>query len=291
MLGGVAIVTGANSGVGRSVTELLLAAGAEVTLVCRHEARGEHAITEIKRAQPGANATLELADLSCPDSVRNLASRLNSRLRQVDILINNAGLVVERPQTTEDGFELTFATSHIGHFLLTNLLFDCLRGSGCIVNVSSTAHRFGNLRRAPLEDIARGQAWNGAFQAYNDSKLANVLFTMELARRWNNHGIVANALHPGVLSTNIWNRGHNRKGLFLRTVTALMRRADVGGSAILQLTKNSMSGRFSGRYFKATSGTFNPTTRLRECRPQPQAEDRNLASDLWQQSLVWTGLI
>ena len=280
MTGHVAIVTGANSGVGRSVAELLLAAGAEVTLVCRHRARGEHALTEIKRSQPGATVTLELADLSSPDAVRELSSRLSSRLHRIDILVNNAGLALDRLETTNEGFELTFATSHIGHFLLTYLLFDRLRGGGRIVNVSSTAHRFGDLRRAPLDEIARGQAWRGAFQAYSDSKLANVLFTVESARRWTEHGIAVNALHPGVLATNIWSRGHSMGGLFLRTVTAFMRPADVGGSAVLELIRHSEPGQISGRYFKVTS----------ERKPQPQAEDRDLAHDLWQRSLAWTGL-
>ena len=280
LTGRVAVVTGANSGVGRSATELLLDAGAEVTLACRDRTRGEHALSEIERSRPGAAAALELADLSSADSVRGLASRLNDRLDRIDILVNNAGLALDRLQTTAEGFELTFATCHLGHFLLTNLLLERLRGGSRIVNVSSTAHRFGDLRRAPLDRIARGQAWKGGFPAYCDAKLANVLFTAESARRWSGHGIAANAVHPGVLATNIWSRNHGAMALLMRAITVFMRRADVGGTAVLELIRRSEPGRVSGRYFQVNA----------ERRPQRQAEDPDLARDLWEFSLSCVGL-
>ena len=280
LTGRVAVVTGANSGVGRSATELLLDAGAEVTLVCRDRARGEQALREIERSRPGAAAALELADLSSPDAVRGLASRLTERLARIDILVNNAGLALDRLQTTTEGFELTFATCHLGHFLLTNLLLRRLRGGGRIVNVSSTAHRFGDLRRAPLDRIARGQAWKGGFPAYCDAKLANVLFTAESARRWAGYGIAANAVHPGVLATNIWSRRRGAAGLLLRAITVCMHRSDVGGTAVVDVIRRSEPSRLSGRYFKRTA----------EGKPQPQATDGDLARDLWERSLSWTGL-
>ena len=280
LTGRVAVVTGANSGVGRSATELLLDAGAEVTLVCRDRARGGQALSEIERSRTGAAATLELADLSSPDSVRGLASRLNDRLDRIDILVNNAGLALDRLQTTAEGFELTFATCHLGHFLLTNLLLERLRDGGRIVNVSSTAHRMGDLLRAPLEEIARGRAWKGGFPAYCDAKLANVLFTAESARRWNGHGIAANAVHPGVLATNIWNRNHGMMALLMRAITVFMRPADVGGTAVLELIRRSEPGRVSGRYFHVRA----------ERPPQPQAADPDLARDLWERSLGWVSL-
>ena len=272
-------MTGANSGVGKSVTDLLLGAGAEVTLVCRDRTRGERALAEIEGSRPGTAATLELADLSSPDAVRDLATRLKARLDRIDVLVNNAGLALERPQTTAEGFELTFATCHLGHFLLTNLLLDRLREGGRIVNVSSIAHRRGDLLRAPLEEIARGRAWKGGFPAYCDAKLANVLFTVESARRWQADGVAAAALHPGVLATRIWNRHHGALGLLMRAITIFMRNPDVGGNAVMAAIRRSEPGR-SGRYFHVTD----------ERSPQPQAEDRALARDLWERSLSWTGL-
>lgn len=278
--GRVAVVTGANSGVGRSVTDLLLAAVAEVTLVCRDRARGERALAELEDSRPGAAATLELADMSSMAAVRGLASRLNDRLERVDIMVNNAGLALDRLQTTAEGFEQTFATSHLGHFLLTNLLLDRLRGGGRIVNVSSTAHSFGDLLRAPLEEIARGRAWKGGFPAYCDAKLANVLFTVESAQRWQDDGVAVAAVHPGVLATRIWNRHQGALGLLMRAFTIFMRNPDVGGNAILAAIRRSEPGGASGRYFHVAD----------ERRPQPQAEDRSLARDLWESSLTWTGL-
>ena len=279
LTGRAAVVTGANSGVGRSVTELLLAAGAEVTLVCRDRARGERALSELRSSRPGAATTLERADLSSPAAVRELASRLGDRLARIDILVNNAGLALDRLQITAEGFEQTFATSHLGHFLLTNLLLDRLRGGGRIVNVSSTAHRFGDLLRAPLDEIARGRAWKGGFPAYCDAKLANVLFTVESARRWQDDGVAAAALHPGVLATGIWNRSHGALGLLMRAITIFMRSPDVGGNAVMAAIQRSKPGG-SGRYFHVTA----------ERRPQPQAENGDLARDFWERSLTWTGL-
>ena len=278
LTGRAAVVTGANSGVGRSVTELLLAAGAEVTLVCRDRARGEQALAELERSRPGA-AALELADLSSPDAVRGLASRLTDRLAGIDILVNNAGLALDRLQTTAEGFELTFATCHLGHFLLTNLLLQRLRSGGRIVNVSSMVHRSGNLLRAPLDDIARGRAWKGGFQAYSDAKLANVLFTVEAARRFQDHGISADALHPGALATNIWSGYHGVLGMLVRSLAIFMRNPDVGGNAVMAAIRRSEPGG-SGRYFHVTD----------ERKPQQQAENRDLARDLWERSLTWTGL-
>ena len=276
LTGRIAIVTGASSGVGRSAAALLAAAGAGVTLVCRDRARGERALHELERSFPGTVA-LELTDLACPGAVRALASRLRDRLDRIDILVNNAGISRDRLETTVDGFERTFATNHLGHFLLTHLLLDRLRG-GRIVNVSSTAHRFGDLRRAPLPAIASGSAWQGGFRAYSDSKLANVLFTVESARRWRELGVAANALHPGILATSIWNRYRGVVGVTLRALTAFMCSPDTGGAAVLALIGRSAS--VSGRYFRVDT----------ERRPHRQADDRSLARELWERSAAWTGL-
>ena len=280
LTGRTAVVTGANSGVGRSVTDLLLAAGAGVTLVCRDRQRGERALAEVGAAHPGATATLEIADLASLRSVRELGGRLRERLDRIDLLVNNAGAWRNRLELTGDGFERTLATNHLGHFLLTHLLLEQLRDGAQIVNVSSEAHRSADLRRAPLEEIVRGRAWTGGFRAYADSKLANLLFTLEAVRRWEGTGITVNALHPGALATRIWNQNSGAFGMLLGLVKLFLRKPIVGGEAVLCLVERPPRDRVSGRYFRVRT----------ESAPIEQARDRELAAALWEQSAAWTGL-
>lgn len=281
LYGRTAVVTGANSGVGRSSTELLLAAGVNVTLVCRNRARAERALAEIESASYSARATLEIADLASPDSVRALADRLSNRLPCIDILVNNAGVWRTRLELTADGFERTLATNHLGHFVLTTLLLPRLRGGGHIVNVSSEAHRQGDLRRADLEQIARGKAWRGGgFPAYADSKLANVLFTVEAARQWREHDVTVNAVHPGVLATGLWNQNNGALAAFVRVFSVFMRSPRVGGRAVLNVLDTARQEVATGRYFRVSA----------ESEPQPQAADETLASELWERSIAWGNL-
>ncbi len=313
--GQVAVVTGANSGVGRSATEMLLRAGADVTMICRSLERGERALAEIRDAgiavggegaataasggagaeatgadggKPGESVaaasrpevTLELADLSRQADVRAAAGRIATRLPAIDILVNNAGISSARRTLSADGFELAFATNHIGHFLLTRLLLDRLEaGRGRIVNVSSRGHRGADLRRASLDDIARGRAWKGPLQAYADSKLANILFTFESVRRWGGLGITANAVHPGVLATDIWNKTPWIARLLIRPFTWFMDRPEVGGAAVMNLVAGPGGDGVTGSYFNVQ----------REEKPGVQASDRILAHELWERSLEWTG--
>ena len=184
-----------------------------------------------------------------------------------------------RPVLSADGFELTFATNHLGHFLLTHLLLEPLEaGRGRIVNVSSRGHRGGDLRRASLDDIARGRAWKGPLQAYADSKLANILFTFESIRRRGARGITANAVHPGVLATDIWNKTPPVVRLLIRPFTWFMDRPQVGGAAVMNLVTGP-AGAVTGRYFNEQD----------EEAPSPQALDEALAHELWERSLEWTG--
>lgn len=281
--GQIAVVTGANSGVGRSAAELLAAAGADVTLVCRSRERGEAALAEVRQAGAGADpeVRLELADLSLQADVRALADRLAARLPAIDILVNNAGVWLHRREITPDGFEATFATNHLGHFLLTQRLLVALAaGRGRIVNVSSEAHRNGDLRRAPLGAIVRGDAWKGGFQTYGDTKLANALFTFESVRRWGARGVTANAVHPGVLATRIWRKNRSALGLLLNATKAFMAKPEVGGQAVMRLVEDPARDDVTGRYFKVES----------EVAASAQAYDEGLSRELWDRSLEWTGI-
>ena len=254
LTGSTAVVTGANSGVGRSVTELLLAAGAADSGAAIHGAAGRR----WPRSAPPIRArprSLEIADLASLDSVRELGGRLQQRLARIDVLVNNAGVWRNRLELTGDGFERTLATNHLGHFLLTHLLLERLQDGARIVNVSSEAHRSGDLRRAPLEEIVRGRAWRGGFQAYADSKLANLLFTVEAARRWEGAGVTVNALHPGVLATRIWNQNAGAMGLLLRILKLFLRKPEVGGEAVLSLVRRPPEERTIGALLPGTRGS------------------------------------
>ena len=167
------------------------------------------------------------------------------------------------------------ATNHVGHFRLTLRLLDRLKaGEGRVVNVSSDGHRRGNLRRAPLERILRGEVRYRSFQAYCDSKLANVLFTHELVRRYGDDGITSNALHPGTLSTRIWNQNRNPASLLMRLFKPFMGEPEVGGRAVFRLAADPDLVDVTGRYFNVEE----------ETRAAPQAYDEELARELWELS-------
>ncbi len=289
--GHVAVVTGADSGIGRSIAELLLRAGAHVTMICLSRPDGERAQAELRDAveagSPGRPAgkvagphiALEVANLSRQADVRHLADRIATRLPAIDILVNNAGIYPAGRRLSADGFELTLATNHLGHFLLTRLLLGRLEaGRGRIVNITSRVHKGGALRRAGLEDIARGRAWKGDLQAYMDSKLSNILFTLESVRRWGGRGITANALHPGVTRTGIWKTSPLVVRLLVRPFAWAIRKPDVGGVAVMSLVGDPSRDAVTGRYFEIGE----------EAEPSDLARDTTLANELWERSVEWT---
>ncbi|MEJ2371031.1 MAG: SDR family NAD(P)-dependent oxidoreductase [Gemmatimonadales bacterium] len=275
------VVTGANSGVGRSTAELLAAAGASVVMVCRTEERGRAALEAVRRRSSVSNVQLELADLSSLRSVRDLAARLRDRVGPIDVLVNNAGVYRARRQVSEDGFEMTMAVNHLGHFLLTNLLVQqFVEAGGLVISVSSDGHRGGDLKRASVEDILRGRVPFSGFKAYADSKLANVLFAFELSRRTGHAGLAAAALHPGVLSTRIWHQNLDPLSLMMRAFKPLMNRPSTGGKAVCRLVVDCAAADVDGRYFHVE----------KESKAADQAYDRELAQELWDESARLTGM-
>ncbi len=275
------VVTGANSGVGRATTEALAARGAAVVMVCRSRERGEAARREIGEAADGAELQLRLCDLASLRQVRDLGAALSAELDGLDGLVNNAGVYRARLEHSEDGFELTMAVNHLAHFLLTALLLDRLRErSGRVVTVSSETHRGGKLRRAPLTAILRGAIDYSGLQAYSDSKLANVLFTFELARRLRGSGVTTTALHPGMLATRIWNQNDNLASLIARLFKPFMGAPRVGGRAVLRQLADPQLADVSGAYFD----------RQERSEPAPAARDRRLTEELWELSAELTEL-
>ncbi|MFV1999852.1 MAG: SDR family NAD(P)-dependent oxidoreductase, partial [Acidimicrobiia bacterium] len=206
MTGKVFMITGANSGIGKATAMAIAGMGADIVMVCRDRGRGEQALQDIT-SQGDGNVELLLADLSSQEQITRVAAQFLSEERPLHVLVNNAGVTLNKRSETEDGIESTFAINHLGPFLLTDLLLDVLKGSAPsrIVTVSSSAHMMGWL---DFEDINSERKYGG-MRVYGKSKLANILFTAELAKRLEGTGVTANAAHPGPVASNF---GRNNDG-------------------------------------------------------------------------------
>src|SRR5207245_6021250 len=195
------LVTGANSGIGKATALGLARLGGTVVMACRDATRGEAARQDMMRESGNPRVFLEIVDLASEASTRSLAETIHRKYPTLDVLINNAGVYTSHREMTEDGLERQFEVNYLSEFLLTHLLLDPLKRSAPsrIVNVSSSAHEGGTIR---FDDL-QGEQRYGGFRAYNQSKLAQVLFTRELATRLVGSGVTVNACHPGVIRTNL----------------------------------------------------------------------------------------
>jgi NAD(P)-dependent dehydrogenase (short-subunit alcohol dehydrogenase family) len=200
--GRTALITGANTGLGYETAAALAAKGAHVVLAVRNLEKGRDAARRIEQAAPGARVSLQELDLTSLDSVRAAADQLRSTYDSIDLLINNAGVMMTPKSTTKDGFELQFGTNHLGHFALTNRLLDRLMSApgSRIVTVSSTGHRF--VRGVRFDDLQWDRDYSRV-RAYGQSKLANLMFTYELQRRLKGTDTIALAAHPGGSNTEL----------------------------------------------------------------------------------------
>jgi retinol dehydrogenase 12 len=277
MKGQVCVVTGATSGIGKAAAAALAKRGAEVIVVGRDPARAEATAAAIQ-ADGAPPPKVEIADLSVMEQVRALAGRLDQSLDRIDVLINNAGLVLNERQVTKDGFEYVFAVNHLAPFLLTNLLRPKLTASAParVITVSSGAHTAAQL---DLDDPNLEHDWS-SWRSYSNSKLENILFTRELARRLDGTGVTANVLHPGVVRTGF---GRDAKPLMRIGITIarpFMLSPERGADTIVYLA--------SAPEVAGKSGGFYEKRQLRE--PSPAARDDALARRLWEVSERLTGL-
>jgi NAD(P)-dependent dehydrogenase (short-subunit alcohol dehydrogenase family) len=278
MHGKVCMVTGATSGVGLVTAQALARQGATLLVVGRNPERGAATVSRIQQETGNSAVESIIADLSAQAQVRRLASEVQRRFARLDVLINNAGALFVRRQLSDDGVEMTFALNHLAYFLLTNLLLDHLKASpsGRIVNVSSEAHRGARLDFADLQGRHRYRGW----RAYARSKLANILFTYELARRLEGTRVVANALHPGFVATNF---GRNNRGLTAMLWRILQLAAispEEGAQTIIHLASSAEVNGINGRYF----------VKKKAVRSSEVSYDRAAAERLWQASVEFTGL-
>ena len=274
MKGKVCLVTGANSGIGKETALGLAEMGAIVVMVCRNQAKGEAALTEIKTKSGNENIELLAADLSSQQSIRELATTFKQRYSQLDVLINNAGVALLTRSETSDGFERMFAINYLAPFLLTNLLLDVVKASAParIINVSSAAQEGSELH---LDDLQSRQRYR-MMRVYGQSKLALVMFTYELARRLEGTGVTVNCLHPGFVATNIAQNDlvPPLRPLAKLIVSRLGIRSQEGAKTSLYLASSPDVENVTGKYF----------VRCVPKRTTAVSYDTSLQEKLWESS-------
>ena len=275
----VCLVTGATGGIGLATAEGLARAGAHVIMGARSRDRGEAARERVARATGSDRLELAVADLSVQAEVRRLAEETARAHSRLDVLVNNAGMIASRRQETADGIELTWAVNHLAPFLLTNLLTELLVASAParVVTVASDAHAGANL---DLDDPQFSRRRYGAMAVYGQSKLANILFTVELARRLAGRGVTANCLHPGLVGSEF---GSKSGGLFAFGwwfVRPFALSPERGGRTSIYLATSPEVAGVTGGYF----------VNSRPAAPRPPAMDGDLARRLWDVSERMTGL-
>lgn len=280
--GKVALVTGANGGIGLETAIGLAKRGATVVLAVRNPDKGLAAQKTVIERTGSKRIELLTLDLASLTSVRTAAAEFLERHDRLDLLINNAGVMLSSHQLTDDGFEATFGVNHLGHFLLTNLLLDRLiaTGSARIINVSSAGHAL--TRGLKFDDLLYTRRRYNGVVAYCESKLANVLFTTELARRLSHTDVVTHSLHPGVVRTRLARDGDG--GWLGNTLSAIggpfLISPERGAATTLHVATSDKAGKTTGKYWSKS--------RIKRARlPKSEAKD---AARLWELSAELVGL-
>lgn len=267
MGGKVVLITGGTSGIGKAAATALAGMGATVVITGRNEERGKRALQEIREESGNDGVELILADLTVQDEVRRLAEELRERHNQLEVLVNNAGLVLSERTETPDGIETQLAINHLAPFLLTNLLLDLLKDSAPsrIVTVSSDAHRWAKI---DLDDLQSRKRYRG-MQVYGKTKLANIMFTYELAERLEGTGVTANCMHPGGVNTNFGNNQGGPMNLLFRLFKPFMRSPEQGADTLIYLASSPEVEGMTGKYLAdrkvkaASDAAYDETTRKR----------------------------
>ncbi len=279
MTGKVCLITGANSGIGKATALGLAKLDATVVIVSRDKDKGEAALLEMRTRSGNKNVDAMVADLSSQDSVRELAHDFKARYKKLNVLINNAGVFLPKRVPTVDGLEATFATNHLGHFLLTNLLLDVLKASAPsrIINLTSSAHRGTEM---DFDDLQGEKKYSG-YHAYSQSKLANVLFTYQLAKLLEGTGVTVNCLHPGVVRTGF---GKDQRGLWSILVTVsspFMMSPERAARAAIYLATSPELEAVTGKHF----------SKGRDQRSSEESYDMASAERLWKISAELTKIV
>jgi NAD(P)-dependent dehydrogenase (short-subunit alcohol dehydrogenase family) len=278
MEGKVVLITGATSGIGRETAYGLASMGASVVIFARNGEKAALVMDEIKERARNEDMNFINCDLASLDSVRKAVGDFKSRYQRLDVLIDNAGLISGKRKVTVDGFEYTFQVNHLSHFLLTNMLLDVLKKSAPsrVVIVGSSAHVGAHL---DFNNLMLEKDYS-AFKAYGRSKLANLLFCFELARRLEGTEVTANCLHPGVVRTHF---GHDLSGVakvFFPILSPFMISARKGASTLVYLASSPEVVKISGKYFSKKIVRSS----------SEESMDLEIAKRLWEVSATLTGL-
>lgn len=265
------IITGGNAGIGLATSIALAKKGANIFLVSRSKEKAEKAQQEIAAASGNKKVQYFLADLSSQKSIRNLNTQVHNSLDKIDVLINNAGAVFPDFTKSVDGIEMTIATNHFAYFLLTNLLLDLIKKSDYarIVNVASRAHVNATI---DFESFTQNKNYF-IFKAYGQSKLANILFTAEFAKRLGKSHVTINSLHPGLVKTDIGNKNTNWYSTLAWTLFSRLGGLTVekGAATSIYLASSDEVKNVTGKYF----------AKCKETEPSKTAQDESLQKELW----------
>jgi NAD(P)-dependent dehydrogenase (short-subunit alcohol dehydrogenase family) len=273
----VCLVTGATSGIGRVTARELAQMDATVVAVGRNRQKGEETVAEIKRRSANDKVEFMQADLSSQESIRDLARTFTDKYDQLHVLVNNAGGVFSKRETTVDGLEMTFALDHLAYFLLTALLLPVLERSAParIINVSSGAQGMGKIDFDDLQGAKRYRGW----RAYSQAKLANVLFTYELARRLQGTGVTANCLHPGFVATGFAQNNSGALQALIKAGQVFAISPEKGAETSVFLASSPLVEGVSGKYF----------ANKKEKKSAKQSYDESVTRRLWDVSAQLTG--
>src|SRR5262245_6859375 len=278
MRGKTIVISGATSGIGQVAAERLAAMGARLVLIARDKARGQATLDRLCPLSPGVRHSIHYADLSRLAEVKRVAAEIAAAEPRIDVLINNAGALFASRQLTPDGLELTFATNHMSYFVLTYGLRDRLRASGSarVVNVASDAHKG---ERLDFNDLQSARSYRG-LSVYGRTKLCNILFTRELARRWQSPGVTASSLHPGFVSTRFGDMSGGMLSWVVRAAKVFAISPEKGAETIVYFASSDQVAGATGLYYY----------KCRPATPTREAQDDDTARRLWQESEKLTGV-
>jgi NAD(P)-dependent dehydrogenase (short-subunit alcohol dehydrogenase family) len=275
--GKTCMITGATSGIGRASALELGKMGAKLILVCRNRERGEELVREIQRAG-NSEVELMIADLESQAQIRKVAADFLATKKPLHVLMNNAGIFNMKRKTTGDGLEEVFAVNHLAYFMLTLLLLDRIKESAParIINIASDLHQRAKVK---FDDLG-GERSYGGMSSYGQSKLANVLFTYELARRLAGTGVTVNCVHPGAVATNLASNNGGLVSAAWKLVGTFMKSPESGASTQIYLASSPEVEGVTGKYFIDS----------KEARSSAESHDANIARRLWDVSAQMTGL-